>query len=357
MKNNESKKEIHNNLEVDSEMDIRDIGPDLSSELKSPGQIQKSLNEITFRIYMVEKEISDLTNSMLEMKKSDKRREDMSSQIKKLQSTRYTYMEQRDQLNKELQLIDGQKLFDKKTCIENIRFLLSEKSVKLGDIERDAGVSAGYLSRLEKKNNTTDPSIEFLMVASKRFGVFLDTLVNTKLSRVTKSEEELIQFLIQLKKDTDDDRLAWVGDSVEKLHSNKYVDPEVCQPHPLYLYPCDSYGPTSYSYSSLFFEEKKIDPSGTGFHAKLQDSEDEVYLMKVREDREDTKGDEFLELYHVDGEGMVYPICNTLQVSQEISDAVEVLYESVAVASSHVRLTEKTKSLIGNYLKTKTDKA
>ncbi len=263
-----------------------------------------------------------------------------------------TCVEQQEHPKKTLRLIDdGQKLFNKKTCIENIRFLLSERPVKLGDIERDAGVSAGYLARLEKDSNTTDPSIEFLLVASKKFGIFLDTLVNTKLNRVTKSEEELIQFLIQLKKDTDNDELAWVGDSLEKLESYKQKDTNEDHPHPLFSYVFTGYEISYFTYDSLFFEEKKIKPSDTGYHTKLQDSEDEIYMMKVIEEKEDTPEKEFIELYHVDNEGQVYPICNTMQVSKEITDAVEMLYESAAVSSSHVRLAEKTRSLIGSYLK------
>ncbi len=262
------------------------------------------------------------------------------------------------QMESELKEIDGQlvvaepKYFNKKTCIENIRFLLAQKPVKLGDIEREAGVSPGYLSRLEKDSNTTDPSIEFLMVASKTLGVSLDTLINTKLNRITEAERALIHFLVQLKRDTDSDEMIWVGDSVEKLDQCKYAD-ESSQPHPLYPFPDNPYGPVPFSYESLFFSEKIIRPTSVCYRVKLQGSDDEMYMMKVSEIKDGTPGNEFIEVYHVDSSWNVYPICNTLQVSAEISEAVESLYESAAISSTHVRLSEKTRSLIGNYLKSK----
>ena len=66
-------------------------------------------------------------------------------------------------------------------------------------------------------------------------------------------------------------------------------------------------------------------------------------------------GDEFIEFYHVEGHSAVHPICNTLQASQEISDAVNALYESVAFASTHVRIARETKNMMSSYLKSKAD--
>ena len=64
--------------------------------------------------------------------------------------------------NLETELADY-KNFDKKLCLKNIRDLLKDKpEVKIGQIEKDAGVSAGYMSRLEKPDNNAEPSMNFI---------------------------------------------------------------------------------------------------------------------------------------------------------------------------------------------------
>ena len=92
--------------------------------------------------------------------------------------------------------------FNKALCIQNIRYLLSKKDVRLGDIERASGNYPGYLSRLEKPDNTTDPSIEFLMNAAEMLGVGLDELTKGKMEELSPNEEMLVAFLERLLIDT-----------------------------------------------------------------------------------------------------------------------------------------------------------
>lgn len=43
--------------------------------------------------------------------------------------------------------------FSKILLGKNIRFLATKKGIKVGDIENEAGVSAGYVSRLANEDN------------------------------------------------------------------------------------------------------------------------------------------------------------------------------------------------------------
>lgn len=105
------------------------------------------------------------------------------------------------------------KVFDKQICLNNIRYLLNtHPDIKIGKIERDAGVGLGYMSRLLKVDNTTDPSIQFIMTAAKAFGINMDCMLTKDLTGVTATEMYLISFASKLIKDTQKDKLCWTND-------------------------------------------------------------------------------------------------------------------------------------------------
>ncbi len=65
-------------------------------------------------------------------------------------------------------LLGEYKNFNKTLCFSNIRELLRQHpEVKIGQIEKEAGIRLGYMSRLEKEGNTAEPSMEFIVTAAK----------------------------------------------------------------------------------------------------------------------------------------------------------------------------------------------
>ena len=64
--------------------------------------------------------------------------------------------------------------FDKSKCLGNIYHLVKERGLKIGDLEDQAGVSIGYLSRLNKDDNKSTPGIEFLLAVAQVLNVSLD---------------------------------------------------------------------------------------------------------------------------------------------------------------------------------------
>lgn len=111
------------------------------------------------------------------------------------------------------------KNFNKSRCFENIRFLLKEKTdVKIGQIEKEAGVSLGYMSRMEKPGNTSEPSTEFIVTAAKLLKVSIDTLISVDLVGLTPTEQYLVNFFDKLKSDTLQDRLDWNRETAFNLN-------------------------------------------------------------------------------------------------------------------------------------------
>ena len=339
----------------------------LVQAIANRGGIRNALEQLETEVTACLAGINDLEEKIIPEEANTLRSIDIKNKIDSLNERLEILYSEKEKLTRDLnekeqeitsiQAEEASKNFDKKTCLENIRYLLSQKPVKLGEIEREAKVSPGYLSRLEKEGNTTDPSIEFLITAAQKLEISLDTLVKTKLSRLTVMENELIHFLAQLKNDADTDELFWAGDSITKLDSYESMGLEqtTVQPHPLYQVIVTPDGPENYAYHSEFFPELPITPVDTCYHTRLQETADELYLMKVCEITGiDTHGDVYIELYHVEASGIVHPICNSLQAPKDISNAVNELYESAAIAATHVRIEKETRSLISSYLGSKT---
>mgnify|MGYP001270139057 CR=1 FL=1 len=104
---------------------------------------------------------------------------------------------------------DSFRSFNKYICFSNIRELLKDSSVKIGQIEKEAGCQPGYMSRLDKPANSSEPSVEFLVTAARLLGASLDTLVMVDLAGMTPTEKYLVSFFDKLKADTLEDKLDW----------------------------------------------------------------------------------------------------------------------------------------------------
>ncbi|ORT99074.1 hypothetical protein D081_2253 [Anaerovibrio sp. JC8] len=133
-------------------------------------------------------------------------------------------------------LLEDYKNFDKKVCFSNIRELISKNNdVKIGQIEREAGVRLGYMSRLEKEGNTAEPSVEFVVSAAKLLHVSIDTLISVDLTDLTPTEQYIAKFFDKLKEDTLADKLDWVRETVDDLNHID-VDRDGDIEHPLFSF-------------------------------------------------------------------------------------------------------------------------
>ncbi|MEF9839806.1 MAG: hypothetical protein RR791_02485, partial [Lachnospiraceae bacterium] len=142
--------------------------------------------------------------------------------------------------------LENYKNFDKSICFSNIRFLLKEKpDIKIGQIEKEASVRLGYTARLEKPDNTSEPSIEFVVSAAKMLEVSLDTLLMVDLTGLTPTEEYLVSFIDKLKSDTIADKLEWNKETADSLNRPE-CDMNGYPEHPLLSH-------------ETFFEESECD--------------------------------------------------------------------------------------------------
>ena len=99
----------------------------------------------------------------------------------------------------------------KKRIGENINALAKYYGFKIKDLEDEAGVSQGYISRLSNKNSKdSNPVIDLLMMASEKFRVTIDSLVYLDFAKITDPAKMKIQtFLEAVLSLTDKGQLIW----------------------------------------------------------------------------------------------------------------------------------------------------
>ena len=117
--------------------------------------------------------------------------------------------------------------FDKSIALKNIRILLRGSGKTLEQIEKDAGCEPGYMSILETPGNAADPSMEFLMTASKELEISLDLLVRGILGDYYSGSEYIERFLQKLYHDLLEEKLPWeaINDAVLDILEFKEEDP------------------------------------------------------------------------------------------------------------------------------------
>jgi hypothetical protein len=249
--------------------------------------------------------------------------------------------------------------FDKYICFNNIRTLLKVNSdVKIGMIEKEAGVRLGYMSRLEKPDNTSEPTMEFVSTAAKMLDVNIDFLVSANIDEVTPTEEYVLKFLKNISDDAKSGRLYWNRQPCQRLNipTDLYSDfgPSM---HPLQgpdddSMDCNGNYHTA-SFYSRFYEEKKIDVIGNIYWANLEDAESDIYIFPcaIYSEQECLNSQACYEIYLIAPDKSVIPLCNTLRACDLIKSATKDLYMQIEVLSSHVNIDNKARSVIDAYMK------
>ena len=100
---------------------------------------------------------------------------------------------------------------NKKRISENINALAKFYGFKIKDLEEEAGVSQGYISRLSKKTTKdSNPVIDLLILASEKFHVSIDSLISLDFNRITNPDRmRVISFLEAILSLTNKEQLSW----------------------------------------------------------------------------------------------------------------------------------------------------
>lgn len=245
-------------------------------------------------------------------------------------------------------IVDNNKNFDKSILFRNIRKLLGSTGVKIGQIERDAHCQPGYMSRLEKAGNTTDPTVEFVVTAAKALNVSVDLLVYSDLGRMTETELYILKFLNNLTKDTKDDLLHWKINNMGRYVQSGPNVPAEGDPIFNYLVAVD-FKTDAIQYESLFIN-KTLRCTGNCYMAELKGTAAMIYIMNCVDDSaKQNEVKQFYELYIV-SEKKVNPLLSTAQAGETLTRAVSRLFEAVEISATHLHINDDVRTIIDIYL-------
>lgn len=334
-------------------------------------------DEISEKHQFVENKIADINSRLGELDDALQRWENISASTdskeaynlaedygseEKIQ-TRYKELEkERNQWTNYLtrleSLMGEHKNFNKTLCFSNIRELLRKNpDVKIGQIEREAGIRLGYMSRLEKDGNTSEPSIEFIVSAAKLLKVSIDTLIAVDLTGLTSTEQYIVDFFDKLKADTLKDKLDWNRESAFNLNS---IEPDIngYVYHPLFSEET-FYEETECEYpqevTRIVFNSKTFGPHtyicGDCFNLRLKNGIT-LYLMDIEKSvhrTSDTSAFAKEAWISVPHRG-----CQVLVASQDhtpLAPLLEVLFSTVKERMEHPKINNDVMYAIDSFMK------
>lgn len=105
--------------------------------------------------------------------------------------------------------IDNLGDFDNSILVANIDYLCRKYNIRVGELERYAGISAGYISRTAKENSLKRMSIDVVWKIAKLFNVSVQELIGSRMEEIKGNTALLLKFLDKLIRQTESGEHAW----------------------------------------------------------------------------------------------------------------------------------------------------
>jgi len=255
-------------------------------------------------------------------------------------------------------LRDSYKNFDKGMCFSNIRALMKNTDVKIGQIEREAGVRLGYMARLEKPDNTAEPSVEFIVTAAKMLNVSVDFLISAKIEAMTQTEEYVLKFIRNVINDTKEGKLIWDREAASLLNTPHNDYESNGRKHPLFEYTDEerdgNNNPYIAVYCSQFFPERGVHVRSNAYHADLPRTSSTLYIVPCTILRGDDslESDDCFEVYINDDDSII-SLCSTMLTCDAVALAIKDLYDQIQDAASHIQINNRARFVIDAYMSDK----
>lgn len=242
----------------------------------------------------------------------------------------------------------SQKVINTERLTSNIRELLKAKDAKIGQIEKDAGVQPGYLSRFEKDTSKT-PTLDFVYTAAKDLGVTVNCLIECDFSNLTDAELYILNFINKLINGTNHDDVHWDCQSPEEFCNVGF--------HPLVTELQKKDGRIVKEFDSQMHMDGHIFPIENIFYYKLKGTESVVYITKLAIMDSAVLDDidaEIVAMYIVNqtekGHGEAKRICDSLQTAEPIQKSLEELFDTLMLDSTHLHIDDETKNAIDTFM-------
>ncbi len=250
-------------------------------------------------------------------------------------------------------MMDG---VNQQLLFKNIEFLIKEQNKKVGEVETEAGVSAGYISRATRGGGSK-PGIDFVVNVAHILQVGVDTLLNVDMADLTPTEKYLLSFLEKLKNDTNQDLLDWERETSESLN-NLEADQYGNTGHPLFN-ERTFYEETDAEYPNqvtrVVFASHTFDVHtaihGDCFTLKMK-NQSHLYVMNISKSVYRMRDDDAFakEIWMCTEGNSPQFLCSNYNDSQ-LSTAVDTLYAAILENTKHPKVKQSVKYIIDAYMK------
>lgn len=215
--------------------------------------------------------------------------------------------------------------FKNTTFLNNIETLRNSRGMKIGDLEKELGVSTGYFSRLAKKPENL-PGIDLIVKASGLFKISLDTLILIDISVLGADDRRILSFLRQVKSKTAHGVMEWKLDT-----SNLAFRVGVT---------FQDGGPFKHPYETR--------SNGSPFVAKYDDN----ISIEIRPIVLICEGSpyEYYEMYLIKDLNKI-PFCSTNMIHPLIQATMNELISIVAKSHSNRKLSDDARNIVDDLLK------
>lgn len=245
--------------------------------------------------------------------------------------------------------------FDNALMFSNITLLVKTLGKKIGELETEAGVSPGYISRTSKEP-FAKPGIDFIMNVANALNTSIDTLVGVDLSALTPTEHYLISFIEKLKADTVLDKLNWERESKNFL---KRLEPDFNGnvPHPLFSYETylmESECGYPEAVEGVVFVSNSFECNTSiykdCFNLRMKNGA-KLYIMNICKDvyRTNDSGALAIELWMHNNKNGAQFLCSNKK-DTILANIINDLYLTIEEFSKHPKIKQDLKNIIDAYM-------
>lgn len=242
--------------------------------------------------------------------------------------------------------------FDNSILSSNISYLAKKYDLRIGDVERILGVSAGYISRTTKEGSGKKLSIDVVWKISKFFEVGINTLISTDLKVPGSNTELLIQFLFKLRNDTAEDKIEWKFEGgFECEIQNRYLE--------MKLVGEQSEDNNNDEYGYLYFPVGHLNPDMKWYVGgeiicceKFSSDKDLVMIPLALENREGVYGIDCYFVWKEKNEWKWQKVFYSNETPMsKVDDVAKAFYEEIMGTVFDDKVSSDVKSIITDYLK------
>ncbi len=263
--------------------------------------------------------------------------------------------------------------YDQKQMVENIFSVIEREGMKIGEVEKRAGLSAGYLSRMARGEKAA-PTAETVWRIAQALGVSLEWLIAGRGMRKNEQAEYLRQFLLRLLDRTQAGQMDWgrvtAWDVSRRLEDGRAegfpameerTDGKKFLTRPVF----ENVNPKEISMCVSLDGTRRIRPvsrpdaaavvAGSSFYAELAEGQ-RIWLIPYLErmavsDEGEIGNVTWYELVSVDQkQGTVLPVCSTLPGNEMITPEIRTLYMELKMHEGEILIPPQVRPVIDAFM-------